>query len=66
MLFKEKIIDRFKITSDIYWSFDDKRIYHNDRYIKLSRNEINFLELLIKFPNRVFSDEEIINYVWIA
>ncbi len=55
---------KYEIAPNMFWSFESKRGSYNNREIKLTRNETSFLELLISSPNKLFSDTEIISYVW--
>ncbi len=59
-----KTIKKYELAPNLFWFFNAKTLYFNHNLIKLTRNEINFLELLIVNQNKVFSDYEIINNVW--
>lgn len=56
--------------SNIIWYYDlklnieQKKLFVQDRMIKLTVTEYKIVELLLKRPGRIFSAEEIFRYVW--
>ena len=39
-------------------------MYLNDNLLKLTKKEFLLVELLIKIPEKIFVNEEIISYIW--
>jgi DNA-binding response OmpR family regulator len=54
----------FDFTNNFIYDYDNRNLKGPDGEIKLAKKEILFLELLCKNPTRIFSFEEIENYVW--
>ncbi len=58
---KEKMFD---FTNGFFYDYKNRNLIGPKGDIKLAKKEILFLELLCKNPSRIFSFEEIENYVW--
>ena len=41
-----------------------KSIYLNDKLLKLTKKEFLLIELLLRIPEKIFVNEEIISYIW--
>lgn len=64
ILNKNKPITSTKLTDNLIWDINSKQLTYKNKSIKLTKKELLFIELLLKYPGKVFSKEEIINYVW--
>ncbi|QKF83532.1 response regulator transcription factor [Halarcobacter ebronensis] len=64
--FKElnKSGSKVEFKNGLIWDKDEKKIYENEKEIKLTKYEILFFELLVSKKNRVFSSDEIALYLW--
>lgn len=58
---KDKIID---FTNGFLYDYKNRHMKNDDKNIKLAKKEILFLELLCKSNTRIFTFEEIEDYVW--
>jgi len=58
---KDKIID---FTNGFIYDYKNRHMTHNQIEVKLAKKEILFLELLCKSNTRIFTFEEIEDYVW--
>jgi len=58
---KDKIID---FTNGYYFDSKNRHMKNKDTDVKLAKKEILFLELLCKSTTRIFTFEEIEDYVW--
>lgn len=54
----------FDFTNNYFYDYVNRNLIGPNGDIKLAKKEILFLELLCKNSNRIFSFEEIENYVW--
>jgi DNA-binding response OmpR family regulator len=54
----------FNFTNNFFYDYDNRNLQGPKGEIKLAKKEILFLELLCKNPTRIFTFEEIENYVW--
>lgn len=46
------------------WNKELKQLYFNDELFKFTKKEFLLLELLLKTPEKIFVNEEIISYIW--
>ena len=53
-----------KLNCDLIWNKELKQLYLNDKLLKLTKKEFLLIELLIKIPEKIFVNEEIISYIW--
>lgn len=53
-----------KISEDLVWNRELKQLYLDNKLFKLTKKEFFLIELLIKTPEKIFMNEEIISYVW--
>ena len=51
-------------VGDLYMNLDSRRIFINDKEIRLSAKEFGILELLLKNPDKVFSREDLLQAIW--
>jgi len=58
---KDKIID---FTDGFFYDYKNRHMKNRNGDVKLAKKEILFLELLCKSSTRIFSFEEIEDYVW--
>lgn len=65
---KNKISDEkdvfIKLADDLTWNKELKQLYFNDELFKLTKKEFLLIELLIKVPEKIFINEEIISNIW--
>lgn len=65
---KYKVSDKkeifIKLNEDLVWNKELKQLYLNDNLLKLTKKEFLLVELLIKIPEKIFVNEEIISYIW--
>ena len=66
----EKISSKFrlnhkvKIGTGLEYDYLSKELYENNKALKLTKREVNFIELLIKNKDKVVSNDMIQKYVW--
>lgn len=53
-----------KLNYDLIWNKELKQLYLNDKLLKLTKKEFLLVELLIRIPEKIFVNEEIISYIW--
>ena len=53
-----------KLNCDLIWNKELKQLYLNDKLLKLTKKEFLLVELLIRIPEKIFVNEEIISYIW--
>ncbi|MEZ4694429.1 MAG: response regulator transcription factor [Aliarcobacter sp.] len=53
-----------KITEDLFWNKELKQLIFKNQIIKLTKKEFLLLDLLLKYPEKVYTNEEIINFLW--
>ena len=55
-------------TSVVYGDFrldkDSRRVFISDKEINLTAKEVDLLELLASHPNKVYSREQLLEYIW--
>lgn len=56
--------DIIKLDNNLYWDKRSKILLKNNNSIKLTKNEIILLDLLLASNNKVFSFSEIIYHLW--
>lgn len=65
---KNKISDEkevcLKLANDLIWNRELKQLYFNDKLFKLTMKEFLLIEFLIRVPEKIFINEEIISYIW--
>ena len=49
---------------DLYWNIELKQLFKNKTLIKLTKKELLLINLLLKSPEKTYSNEEIISVVW--
>ncbi|MDO5755337.1 MAG: response regulator transcription factor [Tissierellia bacterium] len=52
------------IRGNIRWDCDNRRIYRNDKLLDLRAKEYQLLTLFMKRPGKVFTKQEIYEYLW--
>lgn len=57
-------INQIEFAEEYSWNNDLKELKHNNKCIELTHKERNFLELLFSHKHRVFTYDEIFEYVW--
>lgn len=53
-----------KLKYGIIWDLEEKSLYNGTQEVKLSKLEREFLILLSSQPKNIFTNEDIINYLW--
>lgn len=61
---EEKPGSRVISAGDLKLDTDSRRIFIADREINLTAKEFDLLELFVCHPNKVYSREELLGYVW--
>lgn len=65
LFFKNNHLDKkVNVGEKLSWDMDTKTLFENDEILKLTKNEILLIELLVKNQNSVVTTENIINYIW--
>lgn len=54
----------FKLANNLLWNKKDKKLLLNNDIYKLTRKEFLLIDLLMKIPEKVYTNEEIISYLW--
>ena len=49
---------------DLELSFDSRRVFISGKEVNLTAKEFDLLELLVRNPNKVYSREALLTYVW--
>jgi len=62
----KKIDKTFKLSTDLYYNFDKRAVFMQDKDIHLPLKVIQLLELFIEKNNSVISTEEITSHLWSA
>lgn len=52
------------ITEEINYNIEEHSLYVKEEHIHLTKNEMLFLEYMLKYPNQVISYEEFENNIW--
>ena len=53
-----------KLNCDLIWNKELKQLYLNDKLLKLTKKEFLLVELLLRIPEKIYVNEEIISYIW--
>lgn len=61
-LFKELIL--VKLAEDLFWNKELNQLILKGNIFKLTKKEFLLIELLLKYPERIYTNEEIITYLW--
>lgn len=56
--------DTLLLDNDFEWNIQEKTLYHHEEPIKLTRKEIQFIDILCNNINRVANIDDIIYYIW--
>lgn len=56
--------DKMIVSGDLRLDTDGRRVFIQDREINLTAKEFDLLELLVTNPNKVYSREVLLSYVW--
>jgi len=59
-----KISNLVEIDKDLFWNKELKQLSLKDKVIKLTKKEFYLIELLLKYPEKIYTNEEIITYLW--
>ena len=51
-------------SGDLKMDTEGRRVFIGDREINLTAKEFDLLELLVRNPNKVYSRESLLTYVW--
>lgn len=62
--FKVVPLKKIQLKDDYYWDIEEEELTHYNKLIILSNKEKKFFECLISTPNRTFTVDEIILYIW--
>ena len=61
---KEEKSDGMIGSGDLKMETEGRRVFIGDREINLTAKEFDLLELLVRNPNKVYSRESLLTYVW--
>lgn len=61
-----KVVDKrkLKISDDLYWNYETKVLTYKNEEIKLTKNEIIFMDILASNPNQAKKYDEIGVVIW--
>ncbi|GGD45962.1 CheY-P-specific phosphatase CheX [Malaciobacter pacificus] len=54
-----------KLGEDLYWDLQFKVLVNNHKEVKLTKKEFLLINLLLSVKNKTFSNEEILNKIWL-
>ena len=57
---RTELSSQLSFRGDLFVDFDNRRILKNSKEVKLTPNEYKILSALIKYPNKVFTRDELI------
>ncbi len=57
-------IQKINLTDDYSWDFQLNELKHHNKNVELTNKEKIFLKLLFSHKNRVFTYDEIFEYIW--
>lgn len=68
-IYEDKYIDVeeskvVKLSVDIYWDYENEHLFVNNENYKLTKKEYLLFELLLKNPEKTYTNEEIMTYLW--
>lgn len=68
-IYESKYIDAeeskvVKLSVDIYWDYENEHLFVNNENYKLTKKEYLLFELLLKNPEKTYTNEEIMTYLW--
>ena len=61
---KEEPADKYIDAGDLKMDTEGRQIFIGEKEINLTAKEFDLLELLVRNPNKVYSREALLNYVW--
>ena len=61
---KEEKMDGMIGSGDLKMDTEGRRVFIGDKEINLTAKEFDLLELLVRKPNKVYSRESLLTYVW--
>ena len=61
---KEEPADKYIGAGDLKMDTEGRRVFIGEKEINLTAKEFDLLELLVRNPNKVYSREALLNYVW--
>ena len=61
---KEEPTDKYIGAGDLKMDTEGRRVFIGEKEINLTAKEFDLLELLVRNPNKVYSREALLNYVW--
>lgn len=53
-----------KLTEELFWNKELKQLILKNQILKLTKKEFLLLDLLLRYPEKVYTNEEIINFLW--
>ncbi len=60
--FKENLF--IKLSENLVWDKKAKQLIFNNETFKLTKKEFLLIELLLQIPEKVYTNEEILDYLW--
>ena len=61
---KEEPADKYIGAGDLKMDTEGRRVFIGEKEINLTAKEFDLLDLLVRNPNKVYSREALLNYVW--
>ena len=55
---------KVQLSSEIFWDYEKKILYVNENNFKLTKKEFLLFDLLLKNPEKTYTNEEILIYLW--
>lgn len=62
---KDDISTELIINDELKWNSELKQLYLNDKIFKLTKKELLFFEILLKYREKTHTVEEIMNFLWL-
>lgn len=60
----EELSSTVNLSSNLYWDKDNNQLIQDSTKIKLTKKEFLLIELLLKSPEKTYSNDEIVIYLW--
>lgn len=61
---KEEVNEAVIVSGDLKMDTESRRVFIGEKEINLTAKEFDLLELLVRNPNKVYSREALLTYVW--
>lgn len=61
---KEKENDLIQLSDNLFWNKKNNELIDNNKLVKLTKKEFLLISLLLKYPEKTYSDDQIISILW--